>query len=226
MTSCDLSIALPCTWRWSVVLGYGQSDVVVKGKPALATGLRTCHQVLWGHLYGVLLVGEPETVFAVGGSALIATGVLSLSLRPSPNKEAGGAAAGAPQLGVAAPARPPAPEASVAAAGAAAVADAEGAPVPVAPGPEWGQAEARPPSQRAWLRWARRLWGWAGRRADPQARHCEGEAEGLVSCSAHASAAVNGTERPYERGVLQGQWAGTAEDESPRHTVLLVPPDR
>ncbi|KAK9826826.1 hypothetical protein WJX81_004641 [Elliptochloris bilobata] len=29
-------------------------------------------QVLWGHLYGVLIVGEPETVFAVTGSALIA----------------------------------------------------------------------------------------------------------------------------------------------------------
>ena len=43
-------------------------------------------QVLWGHLYGVLLVGEPETLFAVMGSALIASGVVSLSLRPSPQK--------------------------------------------------------------------------------------------------------------------------------------------
>jgi len=200
----------------------------MKDMMAAATGVRTFDQVLWGHLYGVLLVGEPETVFAVGGSALIATGVLSLSLRPSPNKEAGGASAGAAQPGGAA-----LPEAGVAAAGAAAVADAEGAPVPVAPGPvapglEWGQAEARPPAQRAWLRWGRRLGDWAGRRADPQARHSgEGEAEGLVGCSAHASAAVGqGIDRLYERGVLEGQWAGTAEDESPRHTVLLVPPDR
>ena len=46
--------------------------------------------MLWGHLYGVLIVGEPETVFAVTGSALIASGVVSLSLRPSPQK--GGAA--------------------------------------------------------------------------------------------------------------------------------------
>jgi len=179
-------------------------------------------QVLWGHLYGVLLLSEHETVFAAGGSALIATGVLSLSLRPSSTQEAAAAHdAGAAQPPSAAQAAAGG-AAGTAAAGAAATADTEGAPGLVEP-----RAELRPQAQWALVRWSRRLCGWAGGRAGPTARpRDQGEAEGLVARAAEAPAAWQGAEWPRGRGPLEGQWAGVAEGESARHTVLLVPPDR
>ena len=184
-------------------------------------------QVLWGHLYGVLIVGEPETVFAVTGSALIASGVVSLSLRPSPQK--GGATCEA-AASCGDPATPPCRTHSGAALPDTSTAAATGVtPTPCVVVPKGG-LEGSPESPaggalRAGLGQRLRAWfagrgGWSRVQAGT---HGEGEhaaeAEGLVAC---------GEEKLWQQGapargsVLQGQWSGTAE--RPDHVSLLVPP--
>lgn len=168
--------------------------------------------MLWGHLYGVLLVGEPETVFAVAGSALIASGVVSLSLRPSPQKGAASEAAASCGDPAAPPCRTHAGEALADWPSAAAESVAH---TPVPEGSPEGLTELGVGgASRAGL--GQRLRAWcAGRgRREAHARAPEedaAEAEGLIA-------------RGSPRGcVLQGQWSGTAE--SPDHVSLLVPRD-
>lgn len=179
--------------------------------------------MLWGHLYGVLIVGEPETVFAVTGSALIASGVVSLSLRPSPPK--GAACEAAASCGD--PAMPPcrmhagAVLADTSAASVKSVAPAPGVVVPKG-SPEGSPESSAGGAQRVGL--GQRLLAWLARRGrrGALARAPEddaAEAERLVAC---------GDEKLWRQGaplrgkVLQGQWSGTAE--SPDHVSLLVPP--
>lgn len=181
--------------------------------------------MLWGHLYGVLLVGEPETLAAVGGSALIALGVISLSLRPSP-KEGDACtpspAQGAPALLSGQARGAPAELAAGAAAAAAAL------PPPCAPAPKAAAEHdsGRGWAVRAWLpaKLGRRLRAWAAGRRGGVRAHAEpgddgAEAEGLTA-SAGAKPVPTGL------GVLEGHWAGMAEAESPRHVTLLVPAGR
>ena len=181
-------------------------------------------QVLWGHLYGVLIVGEPETVFAVTGSALIASGVVSLSLRPSPQK--GGATCEA-AASCGDPATPPCRTHSGAAlpdTSAAAAMSVTPTPCVVVPkgGPEGSPESPAGGAPRAGLGQRLRAW-FAGRErwTRVQARapgEDAAEAEGLVAC---------GEEKLWQQGapargsVLQGQWSGTSE--RPDHVSLLVP---
>ena len=172
--------------------------------------------MLWGHLYGVLLVGEPETLFAVTGSALIASGVVSLSLRPSPQK--GAACEAAASCGD--PAAPPCrahtgaalPEMSSAAAESVAH-----TPVPWgSPGGLTEPGEGGAP--RAGLALRLRAWvsgsGLGTRRGQREAYTRAPEEDAVDAEGLIASGAPGGR-------VLQGRLSGTAE--SPDHVSLHVP---
>ena len=178
-------------------------------------------QVLWGHLYGVLLLGEPETVFTVTGSALIASGVVSLSLRPSPQR--GAACEAAAECGdpAATPCRTHA-GAALADTSSAAATTMTPAPGVAAPegAPEGSTESPASRGQRAGL--AQRLRAWFARQGGAQARMPvadAAEAEGLV---ARSEKRLWQQGAPHRGSVLQGQWSGTGE--SPEHVSLLVPP--
>ena len=187
-------------------------------------------QVLWGHLYGVLIVGEPETVFAVTGSALIASGVVSLSLRPSPQKGAACEAAASCGDPATPPCRVQAGAAHADASPAALTSTAPTSGVVMPKGSPGGFPEsAAAGGQRVGLGQRLRAW-FAGRgRSAAQTRTLgedAAEAGGLLACPpGEAKVWPPGCVQPgapLRGSVLQGQWSGTAE--SADHVSVLVPP--
>ena len=179
----------------------------------------------------------------MGGSALIASGVVSLSLRPSPKEGApcpAPARRGAPRpyptltLSSAPPgelcASAVLPEPVAAA--ASALASAPGALM--SKDRVWGAGEAGLAVRaRGFAGLGQRLRAWAARRcgraSQVQAQAGDAaEAEGLVTTSTVCVPGAVGVAKAGAPGaqLLEGQWAGTAEGESPRHVALLVPPGR
>ena len=78
-----------------------------------------------------------------------------------------------------------------------------------------------------------RLRAWAARRgrraSQVQAQAGDAaEAEGLVATGTKGAPGALGGAKAAPAGaqLLEGQWAGTAEGESPRHVALLVAPGR
>ena len=184
----------------------------------------------------------------MGGSALIASGVVSLSLRPSPKEGAPCPArarqdALVPNPTLTLPSAPPGelcasaalPEPAAAAASALACAPAALMPENRVPEHRVSGAAGSGPAARARgsAGLGQRLRAWAARRGR-RASHVQAqagdaaEAEGLVTTGMKGAPGAPGGAKAGLAGaqLLEGQWAGTAEGESPRHVALLVAPGR
>lgn len=179
--------------------------------------------------------GEPETLFAVGGSALIASGVVSLSLRRSPKEGPPCPAPASPSPALSAPPGELCASAALpepAAAAASALTCAPGALM--SEDRVTGAEGAVPAAQvRRFAGLGRRLRAWVAGRGTKYARMQRqagdaAEAEGLAAADMEVAPGAQGAAQAGAAGggLLEGQWAGTAEGESPRHVALLVPPGR